>query len=935
MHRTPIATRAAFAALIVLMVAACGGSDITIGATPTVTATPTNTAAPTATRTSTPATRAEVGDTATATHAAASTPTAPPISTATAVSTATPVSSATAVSTATAASTVTPTAPPTATSGSAAVAGLIVVGHDVRGATGDGLTRLPPESLPPVGMGFDRGLGNAAWVVDDGVATGNTTDDGHFSIVGLTPGPHVLHVTKTVDGNLLDVLLPIVVGDDGSAEVLAEVSWGLVRTTSTYTEAGAESRAVYAPNGSHVITRGGQIAELGDSFRTLVDADGDGHFDPQSGACEGLYRCDPSGGCASPEAICVCISSCPFCDDCPSQACVSRASLMRPDCGPDGLCKALPYGCGDTQSCSLPGDQCSCIASCPDCTDCVASACRPPCTPPQPVDIVSISVFGPSRLVIGQDGGCSANATLSDGTGIDVTWLATWASSHPSVAAVDSWGRITALAAGSTDITAALGDVVSDALAFEVVERPTLQHILIQNASCFYPLAMPEGDVKPLPPSDVGPLPPPSCQQVLRIGATIQFIAVGEFDTGYYEDISDEVTWSLDPADVGSVVNGLFTGSAAGTTHLTASLGAVVSDQVELKVVTEPTIIDLSIYPADWGNKAVDGGPGRGGPDTVPCFECGYSLTVLRGDTVRFGATAHYDTGEWEDVSARVVWHSSDATVASIDANGVLTAENAGEVSVDASLAAVTSTPLTLRVVNEATLQSLYAYQDGQTRAIGKGDQAIFHASAYYDLGFARDVTAQATWHSSDETVGGFDSPGVFTGRAAGTVSVWAELDGRQSDPLSIEVFATSELSYCDPDHVNRGTWSDDFNRVTLESDCDTYTLPDVVELRFSVTESQMHGGIFDPCLDLFAYAGDTLVRTIRQEGCGDPFLPVGAPGREDAELKYQLKAFWDLKDGNGAAVPAGKYTIRGRFYLYYDPVVQIEVNVLDANSTP
>ena len=44
--------------------------------------------------------------------------------------------------------------------------------------------------------------------------------------------------------------------------------------------------------------------------------------------------------------------------------------------------------------------------------------------------------------------------------------------------------------------------------------------------------------------------------------------------------------------------------------------------------------------------------------------------------------------------------------------------------------------------------------------------------------------------------------------------------------------------------------------------------------------------------------------------------------------MRYQLKAFWDLKDSAGATVPAGEYEIRGRFYLYYDPVVSIRVTV-------
>jgi hypothetical protein len=41
------------------------------------------------------------------------------------------------------------------------------------------------------------------------------------------------------------------------------------------------------------------------------------------------------------------------------------------------------------------------------------------------------------------------------------------------------------------------------------------------------------------------------------------------------------------------------------------------------------------------------------------------------------------------------------------------------------------------------------------------------------------------------------------------------------------------------------------------------------------------------------------------------------APGRDQEAVKYQLRAFWDLKDGSGNPVPAGTYTIYGRFDLY------------------
>jgi NAD(P)H-hydrate epimerase len=39
---------------------------------------------------------------------------------------------------------------------------------------------------------------------------------------------------------------------------------------------------------------------------------------------------------------------------------------------------------------------------------------------------------------------------------------------------------------------------------------------------------------------------------------------------------------------------------------------------------------------------------------------------VLRGDQVTFQATAHYDTGEWRDVTGSVTWRSSDTTTANV-----------------------------------------------------------------------------------------------------------------------------------------------------------------------------------------------------------------------------------------------------------------------------
>ena len=829
---------------------------------------------------------------------------------------------------------ITPTRPPSATatppSGAAGVAGLVVPRNDLTAGAPETLAPPPPNWASPAdAKNFEHAMGSADWSVDGAVSKrGVTGPDGRFAIGDLPPGQYTFQVSKTLNGNLLPLTIPFTVGDDGRAEIVVEVGAGLVRTTIAYTQAGALVHEVHGPYGNVLVTRDGRISELGDASRTLVDANGDGKFDTGPCAANPIQACDAAGAC--PSALsCQCVPSCPACDDCGAGIC-TISTLPQPQLG--------PYRCSAAGTCAQPGDQCTCVPSCPDCKDCALSVCIPGCAP---VEISSITVNAPAQLVVGRTAQATASAQLSDGSAIDVTYLASWQSSNESVATIDSWGTISALAIGDTDLTASVGPVQSAPQPLSVVERPTLQQILVQNQSCFCPpgplgapavgAALQPCIFNSTPSTDI--LPVPSCGQVVQIGATLQFSAIGQFADGSYDDISKDVQWQVLPSDVGDVVDGLFTARAAGTAKLTAALNGVVSDPTEIRVVTQPTIDSLSIYPANWGYIAVAGGPvSAGAPE--PCFNCGAAVTVLRGDQLQFQATAHYDTGDWRDVTDSVTWRSSDAATATIDGS-VMTAVQGGDVVIDAVLDSVTSNPVNVHIVNEATLQSISIYQEGTDRVVAKGDQRFFHATGYYDVGITRDITSEAIWRSSDDSIGGFDTPGTFTGRAAGTVQVWAQLDEQTSAPLSIEVFELSELAYCDPNNINRAVWSDAFNRVTLESDCATYAEPGLVTLRYTVTETQPHGGIFDPCLDLFVYQGEQPVRTIRNEGCGAPFLPGAAPDAEDAALKYQLRAFWDLRDDSGALVPSGDYVIYGRFYLYYDPVVKLPITVGSGSEPP
>jgi hypothetical protein len=119
---------------------------------------------------------------------------------------------------------------------------------------------------------------------------------------------------------------------------------------------------------------------------------------------------------------------------------------------------------------------------------------------------------------------------------------------------------------------------------------------------------------------------------------------------------------------------------------------------------------------------------------------------------------------------------------------------------------------------------------------------------------------------------------------------------------------------------------------VILETDCDTYPDQEEVTIRYTIEENQPHPwGILDPCLDLVVLdTTDEIIRTLRFEGCGDLPFAMEAGRADVRDPIYQYSTIWDRTDDAGVAVPPGSYTLAGRFYIYYDPVVRLQVTLTD-----
>jgi hypothetical protein len=94
------------------------------------------------------------------------------------------------------------------------------------------------------------------------------------------------------------------------------------------------------------------------------------------------------------------------------------------------------------------------------------------------VTVTTITVTGANAIEVGRTSNLTATARRSDGTTADVTSTATWQSSNPAVAQVDTGGVVSAVAAGSAVISASMGGV-SGQLPMQVTAVDNLQDVTV------------------------------------------------------------------------------------------------------------------------------------------------------------------------------------------------------------------------------------------------------------------------------------------------------------------------------------------------------------------------------------------------------------------------------------------------------------------------
>ena len=335
--------------------------------------------------------------------------------------------------------------------------------------------------------------------------------------------------------------------------------------------------------------------------------------------------------------------------------------------------------------------------------------------------IVSISVTPTGRTIAPTtELSFTATGTFSDSSTQVITTDSTWTSSDTAVATVGPEGVATAVAAGTTNITAAFGGKSGSSLL--TVSSVTLKSIAVA---------------------------PPAA--VLAPASTLSYTATGTFSDGSTANVTDSVTWSSSATNVASISSfGQVTGQSAGTATITAQQGSV-SGTAAL-VVDSSTLSQLQVTPA--------------------------TATVAAETATQFNAIGVFSDNSTQNLTSSVSWTSSPASVATVSnaspTKGLATGVAAGKSTITA-LFSTLSGAATL-TVTDATLTSISVTPDPASISLGGTQQ--FTATGNFSDGTTENLTAQVTWSSSDVSVATISPGGLASTAGTGQTTITAKMNG-------------------------------------------------------------------------------------------------------------------------------------------------------------
>jgi hypothetical protein len=178
-------------------------------------------------------------------------------------------------------------------------------------------------------------------------------------------------------------------------------------------------------------------------------------------------------------------------------------------------------------------------------------------------------------LLTGATQQLTADANYSDRTAKDVTSVATWTCSDPTVVSVSKTGLLTALGPGKATVTAIDEGQASASVVTVTAPPPSVVSIAVSPQSV-----------------------------TLSAGATKQLSAIATYSDSSTSDVTGSATWTSSSAGVATVAGGLIVGVAQGSATVTATLGSLAgSSSVAVSAPPPPPSANVNVTTFHYDNQ--------------------------------------------------------------------------------------------------------------------------------------------------------------------------------------------------------------------------------------------------------------------------------------------------------------------------------------------
>ncbi len=423
-----------------------------------------------------------------------------------------------------------------------------------------------------------------------------------------------------------------------------------------------------------------------------------------------------------------------------------------------------------------------------------------------PAPLVSLEVTPVSPAVpLGLSVQLKAVGHYADSSTTDLTSKASWSSSSKTVATAGSDGQAVSHSVGATTVSASMGNVQGSAALS--VTAAALTGIVVTGDNTSIPL-----------------------------GEKTQMHAVGGFTDGSQHDLTASVQWtSSDPkvvtvdnaglaiagspgsATISAAVNSVSGSSPLAVTSAALTAIAVTGDnasialgqktqmhaegnftdgsQHDLTASAQWTSSDPKVVTVDNSGLAIAGSPGSAmisaavksvlgsGPLSVTSAELtaiavtGDSTSVPLGRRTQMHAVGTFTDGSQQDLTSSAEWTSSDPKIVAVDNSGLAVGSSLGTATISAGVKSVSGS--SALSVTSAALASLSVSPSSSVILFGRTQQLLLIAT--YTDGSTADVTANATWDSSNPQAASVDAHGVVLALDVGNSQLTASYQNQQA----------------------------------------------------------------------------------------------------------------------------------------------------------